>query len=111
MMSLSLFLVMLLNAIAAFASSTCYFPNQEEATGNYPCDRDTDVSVCCGGGSVCLSNKVCLSGGQETIRGACTDQQWLSPECPGWCTGRFAQHLLRPACMREKRTGDAQIAD
>lgn len=85
--------------------ATCYFPNGQVAEDNYACDASADVSVCCGSGSVCLDNKVCLANNQETIRGACTDRTWTSPECPQWCTGESYRNMNRKRreCTRESR--------
>lgn len=39
-------------------------------------------------GDVCLNNKICLSGGVETIRGTCTDKTWSSADCPQFCQSK-----------------------
>ncbi|AEO66599.1 uncharacterized protein THITE_118802 [Thermothielavioides terrestris NRRL 8126] len=63
----------------------CYYPNTNEATGDFPCDPDAAVSMCCGEGSMCLSNKSCKGPKQNMIRGSCTDQTWESLDCPLYC--------------------------
>lgn len=76
--------ILLLHALATIvsASTSCYFPDGETATGNYACNPSAETSVCCGTNSACLSNGLCLANGVELIRGACTDQSWLSDACP-----------------------------
>ncbi|KFA55968.1 hypothetical protein S40293_04042 [Stachybotrys chartarum IBT 40293] len=83
---LPLFLSLLASSVAG---QQCYFPDGSEALGNFPCDPDAEDSVCCGGsrGTVCISNKLCGSGNGNVIRGACTDQDWTSAECPYYCLG------------------------
>jgi len=74
---------------------SCYFPNGQQATGDFPCDpaatATTSNSACCGGsvGSVCLSNKLCRGPDGNVVRGSCTDAGWTSGECASYCLGEF----------------------
>ncbi|KAH6956456.1 hypothetical protein DER45DRAFT_269864 [Fusarium avenaceum] len=38
-------------------------------------------------GTVCLSNKLCISADGNTMRGSCTDKNCASPECAMLCLG------------------------
>ncbi|KAM5368601.1 hypothetical protein ACJA88_010951 [Fusarium oxysporum] len=71
-----------------FAANECYYPNGLEAE-DHPCDPNAKQSVCCSGGlgTVCLSNKLCIGGNGNTVRGSCTDKNWESPECAMFCLG------------------------
>ncbi|CAP60116.1 uncharacterized protein PODANS_1_4320 [Podospora anserina S mat+] len=72
------------------AVNKCYYPGGGESLDDAPCDPDAEVSVCCGrfsSGGGCLSNKLCMGIDGRMSRGSCTDKNWLSPECPNFCTG------------------------
>ncbi|KAK4658753.1 hypothetical protein QC762_104320 [Podospora pseudocomata] len=71
------------------AVNKCYYPGGGESLDDAPCDPDAEVSVCCGrfsSGGGCLSNKLCMGIDGRMSRGSCTDKNWLSPECPNFCT-------------------------
>ncbi|KAK4181260.1 hypothetical protein QBC36DRAFT_227644 [Triangularia setosa] len=71
------------------AINKCYYPGGGEALDDVPCDPDAEVSVCCGrstSGGGCLSNKLCMGTDGRMSRGSCTDNTWMSPECPNFCT-------------------------
>jgi len=72
------------------AASNCHYPNGGLANiyNGYPCDANATVSVCCGANAACLSSGNNLVDGDELVRGACTDQTWLSPSCQGWCKSK-----------------------
>lgn len=76
---------------SAAAQAPCYFPGGTIAKNAHPCNTSAAVSVCCGPNAVCLSNGLCLQNGSNYWRGACTDQTWLSQECPGWCKREFSE--------------------
>ncbi|CAG7555047.1 unnamed protein product [Fusarium equiseti] len=80
-----LFLYFLSTCLAA---SKCYYPNGDEAN-DFPCDPKAKESVCCSGGlgTTCLSNKLCIGADGNTLRGSCTDKNWVSPECAMFCLG------------------------
>ncbi|KAK0748055.1 hypothetical protein B0T21DRAFT_379975 [Apiosordaria backusii] len=72
------------------AANKCYYPGGGESLDDVPCDPDAEVNVCCGrstSGGGCLSNKLCMGTDGRMSRGSCTDKDWLSPECPNFCTG------------------------
>ena len=53
--------------------------------GNVPCDPNADISACCGGGSVCVTNLACVDGWNGIVPEQCTLRNWadvLPPECP-----------------------------
>lgn len=69
------------------ATATCYFPDGTIASNNVPCSSDT-YSACCGKSDVCLSNNLCMDTGEQPYvlsRGACTDPNWESDNCPSVC--------------------------
>jgi hypothetical protein len=69
------------------AQKRCYYPNGEWSEKDFPCDPDAETSVCCWGlpGVACLSNKLCVNPNGSIVRGSCTDQSWLSGDCPQYC--------------------------
>lgn len=83
------FLVASLLSIPTMGAGTCYFPNQLEASGNFPCNNNSaSGSACCGGGlgTVCLENGLCQLPQGNVVRGACTDDKW-GDGCPQYCLG------------------------
>ncbi|KAI1468963.1 uncharacterized protein F4812DRAFT_353003 [Daldinia caldariorum] len=75
---------------ATFAiSSHCYYPNQQEAEGDSPCNPNADSSACCGRGigTICLSNGLCQGPNGAVIRGSCSDKYWDSGNCANYCLG------------------------
>ncbi|KAK4234053.1 transcription initiation factor IID, 18kD subunit-domain-containing protein [Achaetomium macrosporum] len=66
----------------------CYYPNGNEATIDWPCDENAENSACCAGapfGFACLENGLCQGKDGKVIRGSCTDESWMSPDCPHFC--------------------------
>ena len=76
---------------------TCYYPNGDISTSDYPCSSDVD-GLCCPLNWQCLSNGLCyLDNAQYYGRYTCTDQTWSSPGCPEICTdGSHSQHRVAP---------------
>ncbi|KAI1644748.1 uncharacterized protein F4817DRAFT_346171 [Daldinia loculata] len=77
-------------ACTAFAAiNNCYYPNQQEAEDDSPCNPDADSSACCGGGigNICLSNGLCQGPNGAVIRGSCSDKNWDSENCANYCLG------------------------
>lgn len=74
------------------AQKRCFYPNGQQATGDFPCDPNARESACCGGslGSVCLTNKLCRGPNGNLVRGSCTDQNWASPDCAQYCLGALS---------------------
>ncbi|KAK3307803.1 uncharacterized protein B0T15DRAFT_85528 [Chaetomium strumarium] len=66
----------------------CYYPNGNEAGIDWACDENAENSPCCAGapfGFACLENGLCQGKDGKVIRGSCTDETWMSPECPHFC--------------------------
>ncbi|KAL4759649.1 uncharacterized protein BDW70DRAFT_79389 [Aspergillus foveolatus] len=80
-------LVLLLLLSPSLSVATCYYPNGNEATTDVQCTPG-DNSACCGSGSICLSNGLCMSIAQPfgLSRGSCTDPNFEIDECTSACT-------------------------
>ncbi|KAK8100154.1 hypothetical protein PG999_010528 [Apiospora kogelbergensis] len=90
-------------------AGTCYFPNQLEASGNFPCNNNSaSGSACCGGGlgTVCLENGLCQLPQGNVVRGACTDDKW-GDGCPQYCLGATTGGTDLISCKSE--TGDETL--
>ncbi|VUC34379.1 unnamed protein product [Clonostachys rosea] len=96
-----------------FAANTCYFPNGNVASDNFPCDPDAEQSACCGGGlgNVCLSNKLCQNSNGNLVRGACTDKNWESPECAMYCLGAVTGGHDLISCSNVTKTDTSFCCD
>jgi hypothetical protein len=72
------------------ATMPCFYPNGIEATGDSPCNTDTEVSFCCGSStnSFCYNNLLCQDGEGRVVRGSCTDDTWTDPACPQYCLSK-----------------------
>lgn len=70
--------------IASTNAQTCYYPDGKTISKDVPCDSSASGSSCCGSDSFCLAGGLCYSGGLVT-RGSCTDKNWGSPACAGYC--------------------------
>ncbi|OJJ75509.1 hypothetical protein ASPBRDRAFT_37803 [Aspergillus brasiliensis CBS 101740] len=84
---LSLLLLATCTPTSSATTATCYFPDGTIASNNVPCSSDT-YSACCGKSDVCLSNNLCMDTGEQPYvlsRGACTDPNWESENCPSLC--------------------------
>ncbi|KAB8234692.1 hypothetical protein BDV23DRAFT_181355 [Aspergillus alliaceus] len=71
-----------------YSESTCYWPDGTPATADVPCS-DEKYAPCCRAGNLCLSNNLCLNVAIQPYvlsRGACTDPNWNSDNCPQFCT-------------------------
>lgn len=81
-------LLFLLRAVlsASAAPQTCYYPNGAVASDQAPCS-DAEFSACCNTDAICLSNNLCMGIKQPFVlgRGACTDPNWTSENCPQQC--------------------------
>jgi hypothetical protein len=80
-------LVLLLVLFPSLSVATCYYPNGNEATTDVQCTPG-DNSACCGSGSICLSNGLCMSIAQPfgLSRGSCTDPNFEIDECTSACS-------------------------
>ncbi|RDW76290.1 uncharacterized protein DSM5745_06282 [Aspergillus mulundensis] len=69
------------------STATCYYPNGNPATDDVQCTSG-DKSACCGSGSICLSNGLCMGIVQPfgLSRGSCTDPSFEIDECTNACT-------------------------
>lgn len=85
-------LLLLSTLFLVTTAQQCYFPNGDKSNDT-PCST-TDTFSCCGKGSACLSNGLCMHtkhiGGVEPSgswfgRGSCTDPTWGSDKCPKFC--------------------------
>ena len=76
-------------------AQTCYYPNGDISTSDYPCSSDVD-GLCCPLNWQCLSNGLCyLDNEQYYGRYTCTDRTWSAIGCPEICTdGRQLQHRV-----------------
>lgn len=85
-MVLSIFsaLVLLVARLSYAASTTCYAPGGGVSDGDIPCNSSAAVSSCCGVNDLCINNGLCFQGG-NVARGSCTDQTWMSSDCPLFC--------------------------
>lgn len=58
--------------LATLDSSSCTFPNGQQATGFIVCDPTAAQSSCCLEGEACLQNGLCYGAIGLVYRGACT---------------------------------------
>lgn len=61
------------------------------SSNNFPCNPEANVSACCGGGSMCMTNIYCKNPSGLLVVGACTDRSWNDPACP-WRLSGFSLH-------------------
>ncbi|KAE8156191.1 hypothetical protein BDV40DRAFT_281865 [Aspergillus tamarii] len=83
---LYLFFFLLIQSVSS--AQTCYWPDGTPATEDVPCSDDK-YAPCCRSGNLCLSNNLCLNVAIQPYvlsRGACTDPNWNSDNCPQFCT-------------------------
>jgi hypothetical protein len=67
------------------SNNICYDGVGAVREGDYPCDPNAEVSICCGSGSVCLDNLYCVTSDGSRASGTCTYRQWGTtgnPSCP-----------------------------
>ncbi|KAK5113973.1 hypothetical protein LTR62_003096 [Meristemomyces frigidus] len=78
----------LISPVAVLGHKTCYWPNHDVATNYTACNAASEQSHCCRVSEICLTNGLCLQTkglANRESRGACTDQTFSSPACPGAC--------------------------
>ncbi|BAE61593.1 hypothetical protein AFCA_007795 [Aspergillus flavus] len=83
-----LYLLFFLLIQSVYSVQTCYWPDGTPATEDVPCS-DEKYASCCRSGNLCLSNNLCLNVAIQPYvlsRGACTDPNWDSDNCPQYCT-------------------------
>jgi len=94
--SITLFALLLWRA-AGDVNAPCYYPSGDTATGYFAClVQDAYISTCCQTGWTCFSNSLCVVTSPAessdlnlpigtSERGACTDPEWSSEVCGGFC--------------------------
>ena len=102
MVNTPFYVTLLVAALAAPATSICYYPDGSNAPNDTPCTEETTESSCCGQGYACLGIEsqyfLCQATGSEInktdstslVRGSCTDQSWRSGNCPSVCVNQEA---------------------
>ncbi|KAL4810249.1 hypothetical protein BDV18DRAFT_156617 [Aspergillus unguis] len=75
-------------SLARLSSAKCFYPDATEATDDVQC-QPGENSACCGQGSICLSNGLCMQVIQPfgISRGSCTNPTFEIDECTSACTG------------------------
>ncbi|KAL9610571.1 MAG: hypothetical protein Q9167_004722 [Letrouitia subvulpina] len=67
-------------------TQSCYYPNGDLSTTDGPCTSDPGAA-CCPLNWQCLSNGLCYLEAEKFYgRYTCTDKNWQSEQCPGFCT-------------------------
>lgn len=92
---------------------TCYYPNGDVSTSDFPCSSEVD-GLCCPLNWQCLSNGLCyLDNAQYFGRYTCTDRTWSAPGCPEICTdGSHSQCCIIPHCLfANQSTGNTDSGD
>lgn len=74
----------ILSAYLILTHAKCYFPGGKIADSDVPCNSGPGPSACCSDDATCLANGACLNGGRLS-RGSCTDINWSSKACFGYC--------------------------
>jgi hypothetical protein len=98
LLSLAAALFVLLFSARTLAQ-TCYYPDKSIAQYDVPCNASASASACCGSGSWCLDNGLCLDYGSIS-RGSCTDESWQSTECCPYCQNGISTLKLDRKCAR-----------
>jgi hypothetical protein len=98
-------LTLLLLPTAIFAQA-CYYPDGSPVTAEpvAPCNATSagDAVACCPLRWTCLSNLLCALPEEGMLgRYSCTDSEWGSPNCPGFCTKskRHGRCTIHPPCF------------
>lgn len=78
------------------STATCYYPSGKETYDDVQCEPGEKDSACCGRGSICLDNGLCLSQDQPfgLSRGSCTDRSFSSAKCPTYCSRSHSPRSL-----------------
>ena len=67
-------------------TQNCYYPDGTVEPTHIACNASAEHSLCCGPGSSCLTNSLCLSQWDTSINtGTCTDRNWTDPSCFQQC--------------------------
>ncbi|KAL9044365.1 MAG: hypothetical protein Q9214_002490 [Letrouitia sp. 1 TL-2023] len=67
-------------------AQSCYYPNGDLSTTDGPCSSKPGAA-CCPLNWQCLSNGLCYLEAEKFYgRYTCTDRNWQSEQCPGFCT-------------------------
>ena len=117
--SITLFALLLRHATAD-ANATCYYPSGDVATGYFPCVAENAyISACCQNGWTCYSNSLCVltSPGKSSAlnlpigtsqRGACTDPNWSSDVCGGFCLREIPSSIVLARFVNYDQTAATQ---
>ncbi|KAH7305891.1 hypothetical protein B0I35DRAFT_109782 [Stachybotrys elegans] len=69
--------------------SGCYDMNNNESLDYWPCDPEGELKSCCPRGSVCASNGLCRTTGNDTFTDwfaqGCRVDNWDDPSCASQC--------------------------
>lgn len=102
-------LLLLASAAQAADMAKCYRMSGEEDPEMLPCDPTAKVSYCCRKNDFCLSNGLCMGGGDGGNNGfaqqGCTAQKWDELPCQKLCTdvgGKYKSTLLPVSPSWEK---------
>jgi hypothetical protein len=77
---------------ATTAAQSCYYPDGSLAPDT-PCTTTSGHAACCGPAATCLDDGLCFHRGILS-RGSCTDENWESEACAGYCrTGEQSSRL------------------
>ena len=76
------------------------------SSNNFPCNPEANVSACCGGGSMCMTNIYCKNPSGLLVVGACTDRSWNDPACP-WRLSGFSLHSSMDSAHHVRRCPSA----
>ena len=84
---------------------SCWYPDGVLSPHDTPCS-DLELSnggavPCCGPGRICMPNKLCAPNATQsmTVRGSCTDQTYLDPNCPKICIERWYSYTCTPCAL------------
>lgn len=98
-------LLLLLKVMSRTASAqpplgSCYYPNGQWASNQYPCYSYRYISFCCPSGWSCYSNQLCVVTDPDTAnssypigttaQGTCTNPQKDTGSCGGFCSSMTA---------------------
>ena len=84
--------VLALLAVPFVNSISCYDTSGNLNQNFYPCDVTLEISSCCSGTDLCLSNGLCLDDGGNNLlsQQGCTDPNWGSP-CHKFCPQKLCE--------------------
>ncbi|KAB8075987.1 hypothetical protein BDV29DRAFT_189742 [Aspergillus leporis] len=95
---------------SVYSRATCHWPDGTPATTDVSCSDDK-YAPCCRAGNLCLSNNLYLNVVIQPYvlsRGACTDPNWDSDNCPQFCTNvsRVSRASLFPLGLNTNKLAE-----